>query len=280
MPSAPMHVAVLLLFFVAAVYITAYLSTSIMEVFRARVVDLSKSHEAIEELNQLRDRYLLQVAHNLKEPLATSIDMMNVLNRGYMGDLNPKQKEYVERMDSRLKMMISMIQELLTLSRTREDIRRLKIEPVDIKAVCEHLGLIYMEKARNKGLAFLLELPEESVSVNVDKSMIEQMIENLISNAVKYTETGNVEVKLRHSIGGGVVLQVKDSGIGIPEEDMKHLFTDFFRAGNARQVSAFGTGLGLSLVKQTVEQHGGKIEVFSEIGKGSLFTVKLPSHEK
>ncbi|HLP47884.1 MAG TPA: histidine kinase dimerization/phospho-acceptor domain-containing protein, partial [Candidatus Kapabacteria bacterium] len=124
LPNDPMHIGVSILFFAAGVYITAFLSTSIMEVLKEQVIDLSKSHEEIETLNQLKDRFILRVTHNLKAPLATTIDMLDILNREYMGELNSKQKEYIERIDGRLKTMISMLQDLLALARSREETRK------------------------------------------------------------------------------------------------------------------------------------------------------------
>ncbi len=275
-PGASMHIGILILFLAAAVYITAFLSSSIMEVLKQRVIDLSISHEEMETLNQLRDRFMLQVAHNLKEPLSATVDMLDVLNREYVGTLNEKQRDYVERIDGRLKTMISMIRDLLILARTREETRKLRLETVDLKEIVTRIGKLYSEKAQRKGIDFHLEMEDHQILTEGDKDMLEQMVENLLSNAIKYTEKGSVEVKLVARSDGWVIFQVKDSGIGIPPEDIQNLFTDFFRARNARKLQALGTGLGLSLIKQTAEQHKGTVEVHSEEGRGSLFTVRLP----
>ncbi|MCU0287185.1 MAG: ATP-binding protein [Acidobacteria bacterium] len=277
LPNAPMNIIISILFFAAGVYITAFLSTSIMEVLKERVIDLSKSHEEIEAVNQLKDRFILRVAHNLKAPLATTIDMLDILDREYMGELNSKQKEYIERIDGRLKTMIAMLQDLLALTRSREETRNPQKELVDLLDIHQCICRVYADKARTKGLDFQVDLPQEPVLIDGDKDMLEQMVENLISNAVKYTEKGNVEIKLRHRTDGWIIIQVKDTGIGIPKDDMGYLFSDFFRAKNAKKIQAFGTGLGLALIKQAAEQHKGNVEIHSKEGEGTVFTVKLPS---
>lgn len=277
LPNAPMNIVISILFFAAGVYITAFLSTSIMEVLKERVIDLSKSHEEIEAVNQLKDRFILRVTHNLKAPLATTIDMLDILNREYMGELNNKQKEYIERIDGRLKTMISMLQDLLTLARSREETRKPQEELVDLLDIHQRICRVYADKARTKGLAFQVDLPQEPVLIDGDKDMLEQMTENLVSNAIKYTEKGNVEIKLRYRTDGWIVIQVKDTGIGIPKDDMGYLFSDFFRAKNAKKIQPFGTGLGLALIKQAAEQHKGNVEIHSKEGEGTVFTIKLPS---
>lgn len=277
LPNAPMHIGILILFFAAAVYITAFLSSSIMEVLKERVIDLSRSHEEIEAVNQLKDRFIMRVAHNLKAPLATTIDMLDILDREYMGELNSKQKEYIERIDGRLKTMVLMIQDLLALARSREETKKPQEELVDLLDIHQRICRVYADKARDKGLDFQVDLPQDPVLLDGDKDMLEQMVENLISNAVKYTEKGNVEIKLRYRTDGWIIIQVKDSGIGIPKEDMGYLFSDFFRAKNAKKIQPFGTGLGLALIKQAAEQHKGNVEIHSKEGEGTVFTVKLPS---
>ncbi|NIM12679.1 MAG: hypothetical protein GTO45_11240 [Candidatus Aminicenantes bacterium] len=275
-PHSLTHTLILIIFFTAGVFITAFLTTSIMEVLKEKVVNLSRSHEMIEAINQLRDRLMAKVAHNLKEPLTATTSILAVLSREYMGELNDQQKDYVSRIDVRLKAMISMISELLTLTRTRTGTHTLKREPVDLSQMVLRVYRFYSERARAKGLELLLDVPDSPVIVEGDSDILEEMVENLVSNAIRYTETGNVVLRLStHSLSQAVI-QVKDSGIGIPKKDLPLLFVDFFRAQNAKKMHADGTGLGLALVKQTVEHHGGSIDVRSEEGEGSVFTVKLP----
>ena len=129
-----------------------------------------------------------------------------------------------------------------------------------------------------KGLAMTVELPERPVRVRLAEQAFQLILSNLVSNAVKYTQTGSVRITLRRR-GSWAMLEVQDSGIGIPHEEICQLFTKFFRASNARQGPFPGTGLGLAGVKALVEQFGGQLEVTSEEGVGSSFTVRLPVYE-
>jgi signal transduction histidine kinase len=275
-PRSFNHTLIFVLFFIAGVYITAFLTTSVMEVLKEKVINLSRSHEVIEAINELRDRFTMKVAHNLKEPLAATISILNVLSREYTGGLNDKQKDYVSRIDVRLRTMISMINELLTLAQTRSGTKTPKREPIDLCRLVLKVHQFYSERAKAQGLEFPLDIPDAPVMVEGDKDMLEEMIENLVSNAIRYTEIGIVDVKLNARSLKEAIIQVKDSGIGIPKKNLELLFTDFFRADNAKKMQPYGTGLGLALVKQTVEQHGGSIDVRSEEGEGSIFTVNLP----
>ena len=119
-----------------------------------------------------------------------------------------------------------------------------------------------------------MEIVPDKIEVYLDKKNIYLVVNNLISNAIKYSEpdkTINVDLKLEKDL---LILEVKDQGIGIPEKDLKHLFTPFFRASNSGTVA--GTGLGLNIVQESVHRHGGTIQVSSNINEGSLFTIKLP----
>jgi signal transduction histidine kinase len=128
-----------------------------------------------------------------------------------------------------------------------------------------------------KQVALTLTVAEDPPEVQGDPSMLEQMLENLIANAIKYTPAqGKVWVELT-SRPGWLVVTVRDTGIGIPDDEQARLFQEFFRASNARKLVDAGTGLGLALVKRTVEIHGGRISAKSAIGQGSTFVVEMPT---
>jgi signal transduction histidine kinase len=124
-----------------------------------------------------------------------------------------------------------------------------------------------------------LDLPESPVRVRIDLQGYRFILSNLVSNAVKYTPAGSVQVALRET-GPWAVLEVKDTGIGIPEEDIPRLFSEFFRASNARRSQIEGTGVGLAGVKELVERFGGGLELASKEHAGSVFTVRLPLHRE
>jgi two-component system sensor histidine kinase VicK len=173
--------------------------------------------------------------------------------------------------------MLSMINELLTLARSREQRRKGEFKPVELSLLAGRIQRTFQEEARQKGLVFEMQVPETMPVIQGDGDMIEQALENLVSNAVKYTPGGGkVRVEFSAVADGSVKIQISDTGIGIPKAARAQLFSEFFRAENARAVDEHGTGLGLALVKEVVDQHGGRIIVESEEGLGTLFVVHFP----
>ena len=155
------------------------------------------------------------------------------------------------------------------------------MKPMDLKALSGRVLRSFQDEAARKNLSFKVAGADDLPQVNGDSDMIETLMENLISNAIKYTPAGGrVGVTFLRGVGDKVQIEVKDSGIGIPKAEMPKLFTEFFRADNARAVEESGTGLGLAIVKDIVDRHGGKIFVESEEGLGSIFVVDLPSLKK
>jgi two-component system sensor histidine kinase VicK len=173
--------------------------------------------------------------------------------------------------------MLSMINELLVLARSREQRRKVEYKPVDMNLLAGRIRRTFQDEARQKRLAFEMQVPETMPDVQGDGDMIEQALENLVSNAVKYTPAGGkVRVEFSAAADGSVKIQISDTGIGIPAASKAQLFSEFFRAENARAMDEHGTGLGLALVKEVVDQHGGRIIVESEEGLGTLFVVHFP----
>ena len=237
----------------------------------------ARAYEAVETLMQERSQFMLQIAHNLRAPLAATISMVEVVQGGYLGELNEKQSEHLVRIDRRAKSMASMINELLALARSRARTRKAERASVDLKVLARRIELTFQDEAAEKGLALEVVVPEDLPETMGDAEMLEQMFENLISNAVKYTRAGSVRLAFAVEPDGMIRIEVQDTGIGIPKESLPRLFTEFFRASNARSVEADGTGLGLALVKETVDQHRGRVRVDSEEGRGTVFTVHLPT---
>jgi len=266
---------------------TEYFSGDDVEFFQlaaglvAIAIDNATAYEAIEQFNEERSRFMMRVAHNLRAPLAAMLSILETVREEYHGELNNDQKEYLRRVDRRARTMISMINELLTLARNRAQIRKPRFERIDLKTLTGRLKRTFQDEAAERKLRLVINLPDGVPDIRGDFEMVEQMMENLISNAIKYTPSGGkVEVCFSKGNGGTVCIEVKDDGIGIPKEDMKRLFTEFFRAENAKTVEEVGTGLGLAVVKEIVDKHGGRIIVESEEGLGTLFAVYLPQAEK
>jgi signal transduction histidine kinase len=143
---------------------------------------------------------------------------------------------------------------------------------VDLKVMTDRIHQIFQEKAGQKNLSFRVTVPENLPKISGDQEMVEQMLENLVSNAIKYTpEGGHIGMTFWPGVNKTVRIVLSDSGIGIPKDEMPRLFTEFFRASNVKNF--IGTGLGLTIVKEIVDQHGGVIQVESEEGLGTTFII-------
>ncbi|MBW2592799.1 MAG: GAF domain-containing sensor histidine kinase [Deltaproteobacteria bacterium] len=243
----------------------------------AVAIENARSYEAIEKLMSERSRFMMRVSHNLRSPLAAMISMLDVVRGGYQGELNADQSEYLRRVDRRARTMIRMINELLTLSKSRDEHLEHAFQPLDLLVIAGRIQRTFQDEARQKGLRFEIIAPKSLPLILGNTDMIEQVLENLVSNAVKYTESGgSVKVEFLEGPKQTVQALISDTGIGISEDDRKNLFTEFFRAENAGAMEEIGTGLGLAIVKQTVDQHGGRIIVESTLGQGTLFVVSFP----
>lgn len=243
----------------------------------AIALENARAYESIENMIRERSWFMTRVAHNLRAPLAAIISILEVLRGGYQGELTETQQESVRRVDRRARTMLSLINELMTLAEKRSEKREFNPAPLDLPALAGRLERTFEEEAREKNLAFKVAAPEDLPRIVGDQDMIEQMLENLVSNAIKYTPAGGkIGVEFSRGADQTVRIIVSDNGIGIPKDALPRLFTEFFRADNAKALEEVGTGLGLTIIKEIVELHGGRILVESEEGLGTAFFVHLP----
>ena len=243
----------------------------------AIAVENARAYEAIADLSLERERIMLRVAHNLRAPLAAMLSILEVVRDGYLGDLNTEQQEYLRRVERRASNLTDLIDELLILAESQDGHRRLARAPVDLAVLARRIRRTFQDEAEQKDLRFEVTVVSRLPELIGDKAMIEQMLENLVSNAVKYTPAeGEVSLTIEANDANSLLFTVSDSGIGIPSEALPDLFVEFFRAENARTMEETGTGLGLAIVKEIVERHDGRIEVASEEGEGAHFMVTLP----
>ncbi len=278
--TEPRLIAVELLTFAAAAFVTAFLGTTVLHSLRLLMLDLFHSRAAVVRVSTERDRFMLQVTHNLRAPIAACVSFADVLAGDYLGPLNEKQRGYVGRLDRRLHGLLDMIGEVLGVLRHRDAVRTMQRSPVDIAGLAARVHQVFCERAQQQGIELLLQMPgDERLMVLGDETLLEQVVENLVSNALKYTPSGRVTIRVGRAPDVlRVRVEVEDTGIGVPAADMPRLFSEFFRARNARALDDGGVGLGLAMVKHTIEQHGGQVAVQSREGEGSTFRFELPLH--
>jgi len=223
---------------------------------------------------RLKRDFVANVSHELQTPL-TAI-------KGYAETLEAEANEtslnYLKIIIRNTDRLIAIVRDLLLLSEL-EDIQdkapASAFEAVDLKLLVDNTLKIFDSKAREKGLALAFEAGTGPIAVSGDSFKLEQMIINLLDNAVKYTEKGGVTVRLAAD-KGSAVLAVKDTGVGIPEEHLPRIFERFYVVDKSRSRSLGGTGLGLSIVKHIVLMHRGEITLESRPGRGTKFTIRLP----
>jgi len=242
----------------------------------AIALENARAYEAVTQLSRERTWFMTKVAHNLRAPLAGMLSILEVVRDGYLGSVNEEQAEYLRRLDRRARTMLTMVNALMTLSRNRQ-LRETDAEAsADPAVLAGRVQRTFQDRAAEKRIAFRVSAPPGLPPVRGRLETLEQVLENLVSNAIKYTPAeGTVEVRFAPA-DGTVRIEVSDTGIGVPEADRTKLFTEFFRAENAKAVEEAGTGLGLVIVKEILDGLGGRIFMASEEKVGSIFVVHLP----
>ena len=230
--------------------------------------------EKIENFDQSRSQFVQNASHELKTPLATMKLLLE--NLIYQPDMPAELRaEFMQDMNHEIDRLSGIITDLLTLTKMDSEETAIKHEKFDFTELC--IGAVHaLQPAAEKNRLTLTMDVAKDVTLQGDESKLGQVIYNLIVNAIKYTpEGGSVFVTMKTD-GRNAVFAVRDTGVGIPEEDAKHIFDRFYRVDKARSRETGGTGLGLSIVRQMVQLHRGEIKVDSVFGKGSTFTVTLP----
>ncbi|MBC7226687.1 MAG: hybrid sensor histidine kinase/response regulator [Thermoflexales bacterium] len=236
--------------------------------------ELARAKEELERLDRFKTAFTLTVAHELRAPLNALQSFLWAILKGYIPP--EEQQEVLERAAQRVQELLDLVDDLLKLAAARSEKGLEKREPVSLADVLEKVAPLFQKEAEAKGLSWTVEVRARPV-VQADLDQMAQVWSNLISNAVKYTPAeGQVRVVLEER-DGWAVGTVEDTGIGIAPEDLGRIFEEFYRAPQAKEIAPRGTGLGLPLVKQIVEAHGGSITVESEVGRGSRFVFRLPS---
>jgi signal transduction histidine kinase len=243
----------------------------------AIAIDDARAFDAIENLMRERTEFMLEVAHNLRAPLGASVSIVDLLRGGYSGKLSDQQAEQLTRLDTRLRALDQTIGELLAIARTRDRSREIPDVVVDLEELAERTDRTFRGSAESKGITLDVRVEEDLPMIESGASLLEQLMENLVSNAIKYTpEGGSVDVAIARGAADSIHISVSDTGIGIPDSEQDKLFRPFFRASNAKKMTTNGTGLGLALVRQTVDRHRGRIRIESHEDKGTRVEIELP----
>jgi signal transduction histidine kinase len=234
-----------------------------------------KSRE-IETANRHKSEFLANMSHELRTPLTAIIGFSEVLSEKLFGELNDKQNEYMDDIVSSGRHLLSLINDILDLSKVEAGRMELDLTKFDLPTAIDNALILVRERATRHGIMLRHTVDEQLGEVLGDERKFKQILLNLLSNAVKFTaEGGHIDVDAALT-NGAVEISVSDTGIGIATENQETIFEEFRQVGTDFSKKREGTGLGLTLTRKFVELHGGKIWVESAVGKGSTFTFTLP----
>ena len=228
----------------------------------------------LKEIDTLKSEFVSTVSHDLRSPLTLMRGYATMLEMA--GDLNEQQKSYIKMIVQGVDNMAKLVNNLLDLGRIDFGVG-LQVGSIPVLDIIERVTGNLQMMARNKEIALSVEIPRDMPhAVEADQALLHQAVYNLVENAIKYTPNGGEVTLNLLTAPDTLTFAIKDSGIGIPNEDMKRLFEKFYRGTNREALAQRGTGLGLAIVKSIAERHGGKVWVESELGKGSTFFLQVP----
>ena len=246
-----------------------FATQSVLAIQNARLFrEIEDKSRQIEAANRHKSEFLANMSHELRTPLNAIIGFSEVLGERLFGELNEKQAEYTEDILSSGRHLLSLINEILDLSKVEAGRMELELATFDLPLAIDNARTFVRERATRHGITVDVAIDERLGDFIGDERKIKQILLNLLSNAVKFTpEGGRIGINAIQS-NGAVEISVTDTGIGIAPEDQPRIFEEFRQVGSDYEHKSEGTGLGLTLAKKFVELHGGKIWVTSEVGKG------------
>ena len=235
-----------------------------------------RDFKRLEEASLNKSNFLASMSHDLRTPMNAIIGYTRILLRRSKDALEPRQYRNLENIETSSQNLLSLINDILDLSKVEAGRIDLKPETVDLKQLTTEC-IVWVESLVKAEVQLEQQL-EDVHPVHTDADRIRRVVMNLLSNALKFTEKGTITTSLK-SVDNGVELSVADTGLGIPPEDLPHIFDEFSQVEREGGKKQEGTGLGLAIAKKSVELLGGTIEVESEVGKGTKFTLRLTDYE-
>lgn len=280
--------AYLILFFTSfafGLYLATYLANSIAKELYRREQKLASTLGELEEAEKKKSRYVMTIVHDLKTPIAAAATYINMIIDGTLGEINPAQKRPLERIKVRLDNAISTINDILYISKLKAESNIEDFTDVDLIDLFNEIYNDMRILIKSKNINFSIEYSEkENFVLQAESNLLKLALANLISNSVKYTEQdGTVKIILKEQ-PDKIYLTIADNGIGIPKDEQKNIFKDFYRSSVSKSKGIEGTGLGLSFVKDVVQRLNGEIRFKSPSSlnssgrPGTQFDIILPKN--
>jgi signal transduction histidine kinase len=258
--------------FTKSFYFWSILTMMIILVFGIVIINRSIAHE--KEILQIKSDFVSSVSHEFKTPITSIKALAERLLEGTVKN-QKRMQEYYSVIFRDAENLGRLVGNILDFSKMEESKKEYNPEETDFKVWLEHTVKDYKDKTLRR-IIFNSLVIEQSVKIKIDRAAMKLAVDNLLDNAVKFSSDSSEIKVILEKKGNDLVISIKDSGIGIPPDDQEKIFEKFYRSKSSAAYSATGTGLGLTIVKKVVEAHGGRIDVESEVGKGSTFTVSIP----
>jgi len=238
---------------------------------------LLEANAQLDEATRAKSRFLASMSHELRTPLNSVIGFSGMLAQGLVGDLEPEQRRQIEMINASGVHLLELVDEVLDLSAIESGETRVDLGQVDVAELVRSAVQSVAPMAQRKGLEVSAQIDPDVCRIVSDRTRLKQVLLNLLGNAIKFTDSGSIVVRVTRE-ADDLVLSVIDTGRGIDEADAARVFEDFFQVEHAGSVKAMGAGLGLAVSKRLVEMLGGTLGVESELGSGSSFVVRLPCY--
>lgn len=245
---------------------------------------LEKANQELRRIDAIKSEFVSVASHELRTPLAAIKNAIQLILQGKTGEITETQAKFLSMADRNINRLINIINDLLNLSRIESGRMTMKLESLPLKPLLDTVVASLRPQTETKSIKIEVELAEPSPFIYADREKVEQILTNLIGNAIKFTSEGGT-IRLRAepyqedkstNSPDKIAISVEDNGIGIPPEHLDKIFEKFHQVDGSLHRSVGGTGLGLAITKGLVEAHQGKIWVKSQVGKGSIFTFTLP----
>jgi len=244
---------------------------------RDLMAELGRARRVAEDANRAKSDFLAMMSHELRTPLAAIIGFGDLLYEGISGPLGELPRSQVGRIRQGARHLLALIEDILSYSRIEAGKQEVTTEAVNAGDLARELTAVIEPLATKKGLALRVSVPEVRVTITTDARKLRQILLNLLGNAVKFTEQGEVVLTVEHDADGGVAFRVRDTGGGIAPAHLERIFQPFEQVDTSLANRHQGTGLGLGLSRKLAHLLGGELSVESELGVGSTFTLLLPA---
>lgn len=240
-----------------------------------RTAELAEAMERAEEADRIKSAFLASMSHELRTPLNSIIGFTGILLQGLAGPLNEEQNKQLGMVQKSARHLLSLINDVLDISKIEAGQLNLAVSSFPLRASFEKIVMLMQPLASDKGLELNVEIADNVADLVTDQRRFEQIIINLLNNAIKFTEKGGVSLNCRFD-NGNCLVEVRDTGIGMEESALAKIFEPFRQIDSGLARKHEGTGLGLSICKRLIEMMGGSIDVKSRLGQGSTFYISLP----